>query len=101
MTNYINIINHLAENNEKGYNEHKLLEELAELNEVLIKRIVKKGTDKEPSEEHLVEEMGDVLIRIEVLAKQLEVSKFVSQRYDNKLTKYQEYIETGKYKGRI
>lgn len=96
------IINHLAITNKPGYNFDKLSEELAELHEKIIKKKMKEGSSKEPTKDSIIEEIGDVMIRLCVVCKQLEIkSEEVKARVEYKLNKYKGYIKEGKYVGRI
>jgi NTP pyrophosphatase (non-canonical NTP hydrolase) len=92
------IVKELLAYNEPGYNYLKLVEELAELQEVVIKRYLKKEENKPPLEK-LVEEMGDVLLRMRVVATQEKIKDEVSQRVADKSSKLLGYIKEGKYKG--
>jgi NTP pyrophosphatase (non-canonical NTP hydrolase) len=91
---------HLAETNSKLYNYHKAIEEFTELNEVLIKKITKEGGDKEPSNESIIEEIGDCFIRLQILSAMFGDAA-VENRVAYKMLKYASYIEQGKYKGQI
>lgn len=90
----------LAETNDYNYNIDKVVEELLELAEVLVKRRLKEGTPKNPSDESIIEEIGDVKIRLEVLEILFGVDN-VNKRVRDKITKYLQYYNEGKYKGRI
>lgn len=96
----MSIVEKLVETNDPHYNLLKCVEELTELNEVLIKRLVKGGSPKDPSDASIIEEIGDVKIRIMVLEKIFGEEK-VQARVDYKLGKFESYIEEGKYLGRI
>lgn len=61
----------------------KLVEECTELNEVLIKYLTKKEKYK-PSKAKIIEEMGDVLIRMKLLAEFWDIKNEVNERRDNK-----------------
>lgn len=94
------IIDDMIEYNEDDYNLLKAIEELAELQEKLIKKVIKKGGPKEPSNEEVIEEIGDVAIRLVILTK-LFGEDAVCDRMDYKLTKFKGYMNEGKYIGRI
>ena len=97
-----NVFEHLVTTNDPLYNYNKLVEELFELGEVLSKKINKDGTDKEPSKEKLVEEMGDVYLRLDILATKLNIIDDIKKRIVIKLSdKFAGYINEGKYIGRI
>lgn len=61
----------------------KVIEECAELQEVLIKSLTKSEGFK-PKKEKIVEEMGDVMYRIMVLIQVLEVEDEVEKRIEEK-----------------
>lgn len=92
------LIEYLVATNEKNYNYLKLAEELNELSEVLIKKITKEGGLHEPSEEKLVEEAGDVFLRLAVLMTMLGEEK-VFDRINKKVAHLEERKD--KYKGRL
>lgn len=94
------IIEELVKTNHPHYNLLKCVEELTELSEVLIKRMIKEGGPKNPTDESIIEEIGDVKIRIQILEQLFGVDK-VQARVDYKLGKFKEYLEQGKYVGRI
>lgn len=96
----VDIIEKMAKTNSFEYNLEKCVEELLELGEVLMKRKLKAGSFKAPTNQSIIEEIGDVQIRIDVLKKifgQFEVEK----RVENKLSTYKGYFSEGKYIGRI
>jgi NTP pyrophosphatase (non-canonical NTP hydrolase) len=57
----------------------KLCEEMAELQEVLLK-YVNKTPENRPSLDKIVEEMGDVIFRAIILTKQFEIEEEVEER---------------------
>lgn len=77
------IIRTLAENFTEERHTLKLLEEMAELSEVLLKRLTK-SEELKPPVEKVVEEMGDVVFRMECLIKKLNISMVVNNRYIEK-----------------
>jgi len=82
------------------YNHSKLLEELMELGEVLVKKI-NKIPEKQPPIEKIIEEMGDVLVRVYVLMYQENIEKEVKDRISEKLEMLHKYAKEGKYKGGV
>lgn len=59
----------------------KLAEELAELQEVILKLLTKpKGALEGDRKEHLIEELGDVKLRINILSYKLNINKQVGDR---------------------
>lgn len=97
---YNEVIKHLASSNKYKYNLIKTCEELAELQEVLLKRIVKEGGPKSPPNSSIIEEIGDVQIRLDIL-KEIFGSDKVTERINQKSKKYISYIEENKYIGTI
>lgn len=97
-----NVIDYLVTTNNDNYNYLKLIEELFELGDVITKTITKKDTVKQPPLKDLIGEMGDVVLRIAILCKTLNVEKEVISYVVDKLTnKFAGYIKEGKYIGRI
>lgn len=94
----IEVIKTLVETNSYKYNLRKSVEELLELAEVLMKKVNKKGGPKEPSDLDVVEEIGDVQIRLDIL-KELFGHTAVRHRMTTKLTQLKGYIDEDKYKG--
>ncbi len=98
--NNLEITQHLAKTNTIDYNLLKAAEECNELAEVLLKKVLKRGGPKEPTDQAIIEEIGDVIIRTMILSDLLGV-KAVDERIDFKLSKYREYIKDGKYVAQI
>lgn len=73
----------LAQYSKPEYNILKVIEECAELSEVMAKYLTK-PSELKPSSEKLTEEMGDVIFRIFVAAKVLGVEQEVTSRVDEK-----------------
>ena len=86
--------------NDPIYNFNKTIEEATELTEVLIKRIVKEGGPKSPSDDSIIEEIGDLYIRLEILSAKFGHTK-VQDRINYKMSKYESYIKDNKYIGKI
>ena len=97
MTDTINV---LAETNTWEYNHLKAAEELMELAEVLLKKVNKRGGEKEPPKQAVVDELGDVVIRVEILTKMYGPSK-VKERVQEKLDRFNDHIMNKKYIGKI
>lgn len=91
------IIKHLALSNKSPYNYLKCVEELTELSEVLMKRSLKEKSDKNPTNDAIIEEIGDVELRLEILKEMMNCHLPVFLRRQFKLKKYKEYIKDGKY----
>jgi len=98
--NQYKIIKKMQEQNDPKYNLIKACEELAELSEKLLKKVVKEGTDKCPSDDDIIEEIGDVQIRLDLLGLIFGQDK-VEKRIQYKLSKFEGYMKEGKFGGRI
>lgn len=94
------IIDEMSDSNDYYYNLIKTCEELTELQEVLIKKILKKGSAKEPSNQSIIDEIGDVYIRIQVLAN-LFGKENIKTRVFYKLEKFKQYLKDPNYKGKV
>ena len=75
----------------------KVLEECAELSEVLLKYLTKTPEFKPPIEK-IIEEMGDVKVRMKILANALGITEKVEEREHLKLLQLKEWVEQ-KYEG--
>ena len=78
----------------------KVVEETTELNEVLIKFLTKKP-DARPKVDKIIEEMGDTIFRMKVLATMMGINEQVEQRVNNKAKQLDEYINNQMYKGGV
>lgn len=92
------IVSYMAAHNDPTYNRIKLAEELAELSEVVLKSVNKKGTEKEPDKQSIIDELGDVLIRVNVLIGALDAYDAVEERMRIKFDKFRKAIKEKKYK---
>lgn len=90
-------IDNTLEINNSTYNHSKLLEELLELSEVLIK-MINKIPEKQPKSDKLIEEVGDVLLRLEVLIVKENIQEEVSKRINDKIKQLDAWRTEGKYK---
>jgi L-rhamnose mutarotase len=91
------------EENTMEFTTLKLIEELAELQEKLIKFHLKNVTHK-PKLEEILDEIGDVNIRTALFLDRHETEEFdtfeyVDERVEKKLKKLNKYRKEGKYKG--
>jgi len=68
----------------------KALEECAELSEVLLKYL-NKAPQYKPGKEKIIEEMGDVMYRLGVLAKKMNIEGEVSARLEEKTIQINEW----------
>jgi|SRR6478609_980495 len=89
------VYGHMVEKNYHFYNLLKAAEELQELATVLLQR-VNKDKGKVPDSK-IIEEIGDVKIRLKVLEKMFP-KELIDERVNKKLTVFQGYIESTKYK---
>jgi hypothetical protein len=61
---------------------------------------INKKPEKAPSKQSIVDEIGDVIVRLGVVIEQLEVEEeAVGERVDDKIAKLIKYYNEGKYKG--
>ena len=88
------IIDKLVKDNGYEYNLSKASEEFQELALVLTQKL-NKPTKVEDSA--IIEEIGDVIIRLRILKKMFDKDK-IKERVNYKLGKYQEYIDHKLYK---
>lgn len=94
------VIKTILTTNSRRYNLEKAVEELLELAEVLMKKVLKEGGPKEPKDQEVIDEIGDVAIRMLVLME-LFGEEAVNTRVSYKLDKFAEYIKANKYKGSL
>jgi len=85
------VIDKLTKVNSKQYNLLKAAEELQELSLALTQKINKPSRN---NDEAIIDEIGDVIIRIKVL-KKLFNKKAINTRVDTKLKSYQKLIDKG------
>ena len=78
------IIDIIVSHNSEEYDLLKLAEECTELSEVLIKMVTKPNR-KEEKIPHLIEELGDVKLRMDILISKLNVEEEVYIRVSSKL----------------
>jgi NTP pyrophosphatase (non-canonical NTP hydrolase) len=91
----------IAEQNTVDYTILKTCEELAELQEKLLKFYLKVPT-KKPSLTDIAEEIGDVVIRIGMLVEKFpELDELTEIRIEAKIEKLWEYYKSGKYIGGV
>lgn len=89
----------LLKENDPKFNITKLCEEMTELQELLLKTINKKP-EKAPSKQSIVDEMGDMMLRLLVVIEQLGVTdEEMGNRIEQKMEKLIKYYNEGKYKG--
>ena len=97
MTIYTRIVDHLTDYNSFEYNLKKAAEETSELSTVLLQTLNKFGSEKQPGDQAIIDEIGDVQLRLDVL-KRIYGNAEVNARMDRKAKKYAELIESKKYK---
>ena len=88
------ILDILVEKNGYHYNLHKASEELQELSLVLTQKLLK---PKKVDDQEIIDEIGDVIIRLDILKKIFNNEK-IENRVAYKLSKFNEYIQQDKYK---
>jgi NTP pyrophosphatase (non-canonical NTP hydrolase) len=71
----------------------KLCEEMAELQEVLLK-YVNKREDARPPVSKIIEELGDVIFRGQVIADQFDIEENVNERIEEKEEQVYNYYLT-------
>lgn len=69
----------------------KVVEETTELNEILIKSITK-TPELQPPIEKVIEETGDVLVRIMIMMEKLGILEEVDKRIDEKCTQILNFL---------
>jgi len=89
-----NVVDYMVKNN-GDHNFKKTVEELMELALVLMQKL-NKPISGAPEEQEIIDEIGDVIIRMEVL-KELFPKDKVNKRIKFKMDKFRTYIETKKY----
>lgn len=92
---YANILHTMVTSNQENYNLTKFAEEAGEANVVALQMVNKKGGPKEPRLPELVDELGDLLIRIQVLQIEYGIESLVQERVETKLNKYIEISNNG------
>jgi len=93
----------LTKYNTRDYNVMKLLEELSELSEVLLKTETKIAS-KRPPVQDIIDEVGDVVLRLGVyvhMRGEEVMGKAIDTRIENKAKKLLEYVAAGKYPGGV
>jgi len=88
------IITILSKRNSYEYNLHKASEELQELSLILTQKLTK---PKKVSDQSIIDEIGDVEIRLSILRKLFNSSE-IDKRIVQKLKKFQEYVDNESYK---
>ena len=89
------LVKYLADNNDRDYNLLKASEECQELSLILTQLLSKGASDKD-----IIEEIGDVLFRVDVLKHLFDKDK-IAERKAYKIDKCKKYIEEGKYNNKI
>lgn len=89
-----NLIKKIVKRNNYNYNLIKASEELTELSLALQQHLTKKHSN---SKTNIIEEIGDVKIRIKMLEEIFDKDK-IKRRVQFKLNKYKQYLEQNKYR---
>lgn len=71
----------------------KTLEEYAESSEVLLKFLTK-SPERKPSQEKIVEELGDVLFRVQALCTKMGLTEEVQARKEAKAIQLNHWLKT-------
>jgi|688.fasta_scaffold126920_5 hypothetical protein len=87
------IIKTIHDRNGYFYNLHKASEECQELGLILNQKLLKQ---EKVADEAIIDEIGDVIIRLEILKLMFNNDK-IQERIDYKLAKFEEYIDHNKY----
>ena len=82
------------------YNWEKLNEELAELLTLTTKKMTK-NKNNQPKDSEIIDEIGDVIIRIHAIVELNDWGKKVGERILYKKEKLTNYILNGQFKGGI
>lgn len=90
----------LANTNDPKYNYLKTIEELAELNEILIKSVTKNATNRPPLEK-IIEESAHVIFRINILSKMLGIEEQVQEEIEVKAEYLNNFYEKEKFIGTL
>lgn len=86
------VTNEIVEKLEPKFCLTKLTEELLELGEICMKMVNKKP-DKAPPMSSLIEEMGDVQVRMNILSIKLGICNLVNDRVTSKTYKILQYLK--------
>lgn len=89
------VIDYMASKNGEDYNLRKAAEECSELATVLLQKLNKK-IDGAPEDQEVIDEIGDVIIRLEIL-KKMYPEEEIQRRVDLKTGKYVDYIDEKTY----
>jgi hypothetical protein len=87
------IIKTIYDRNKYFYNLHKTSEECQELGLILNQKLLKQ---EKVADEAIINEIGDVIIRLEILKLMFDNNK-IQERINYKLAKFEEYIDHNKY----
>lgn len=91
------LVLHLASTNDRKYNIEKLLEEMFEVGEKLMKQKTKSEKYK-PNDSDVIEELGDLQIRLAVVIEQYGLEA-VQKRINDKSASLIKRADTGEYRG--
>ena len=95
------LVTELGLGNTETYNLTKAAEECAELVEIILKKINKAGSDREPSNKAIAEEIADVNLRTAILAVSLGLAPFVEDRIYRKCAKLADILKTNRYENKV
>jgi NTP pyrophosphatase (non-canonical NTP hydrolase) len=80
--------------NDTNFNTLKVVEEATEVNELLIKSLTKAAIAK-PKLDDIIEEIGDLRLRLEIYESALGITARVKTRVENKLAFLKENLDKG------
>lgn len=91
------VLDFISARNDPKYNMTKLAEELTELSELILKSVNKKPEHK-PDLSHIIEEIGDVSLRLYVYISANGISsEQIDERIIEKSNRFLSYIKEKKY----
>ena len=94
------IVDFMVNKNQEQFNYLKFCEEATELQELLLKKVNKVDKKDIPSNLGIIDEIGDVKVRLLVLEKMFGEDN-INERVKYKMEKWKGYIEKGKYQGKL
>jgi NTP pyrophosphatase (non-canonical NTP hydrolase) len=101
VINTISIIDRVSQTNDPNYSISKLIEELNELAAELSKYLNKKHA-KDMSLQPIIEELGDVELRIQIVQRHLGITgPQIMDRMNYKAAKLEKYMNSGEYKNKV
>jgi NTP pyrophosphatase (non-canonical NTP hydrolase) len=88
--------------NDGNYNFLKLAEELNELAELCLKRVTKSDTENAPTNQMIIDEIGDVMLRLIPIVELVDPREvLIEKRIKKKMNSLKEKLDAGKYPNRL